>query len=542
MFLQTIAQKRITIYILLFIGLILLYNLPYSAWQGTPKLHIIMETIAAVLAFIIVTITLSHYYIYNNYKFLLVSIGFLGIACQTLIPFPPFFLISFFICTLIVYLIQGNWEQDDCEHWLVLAIIIGLMGEMGQLFERNLNFAILKNISYLFVVAGSFITMQAMKKKYENIAQEADDIAEKVAYFYSKLQVVVKELEKAEKQAEAANRAKSEFLANMSHEIRTPLNAILGFAQILQRDKSLTKQHKNSINIIRQSGEHLLLLLNDILDMSKVEAGKMEIHLEEFSLQHFLNGVVEIIKISAKQKGIELIYDFQSDLPVTIRTDETRLRQVLINLLGNAVKFTDKGFIKFQVTQSSSNQVRFQIEDSGHGIAADDLEKIFEAFKQVGSHKNQSEGTGLGLPLSKKLVEMMGGSLHVSSTLGKGSLFWFDLTLPKITGGQPLNQPITSQLIGFKAKNKKPFDDSKTTIKVSTEQPLIAPPIEVAKRLYDLAMKGNVDAIIQEAKKLEQTDEKFKVFVTKLLQLAEDFQVRQIREFIKPYLNRSQSD
>jgi signal transduction histidine kinase len=562
MSLQTIAQKRITIYILLFLGLILLYNLPNLIWQGTKELQTILETIAAVLAFIIAIITQSRYYLKKHYQILLVSIGFLGTACLdaylaiitspisifqndlftthalfSIMPAMATIPSFFFICALLTYLIQGNWKQDDCEHWFVISIIIGLIGQslflsfFYQLLNMNFNVSlIINNMSYLFVLIGLIITMSRMIKKFEEIAMEADDVAEKVAYFYAKLQVVAKECELAEKKAEAANRAKSEFLANMSHEIRTPLNAILGFAQILIHDNSLTKQHKNSINTIRQSGEHLLLLLNDILDMSKVEAGKMELNLKEFSFQQFLNGIVDIIKIHVQQKkGIQLIYDFQSDLPITIRTDETRLRQVLINLLGNAVKFTDKGLIKFQVIQNSSNQVRFQIEDSGYGIAADDLEKIFEAFKQVGSHKNQSEGTGLGLPLSKKLVEMMGGSLHVTSTLGKGSIFWFDLTLPKIKGGQPLNQPITSQPTGFKAKKTK-------------QQPLIAPPIEVAKILYDLAMKGNVDGIIREAKKLEKTDEQFKVFVTKLLQLAEDFQIRQIREFIKPYLNRSQSD
>lgn len=563
MYFQTI--KRITIYILLFIGLILLYKLLRdSTWQAAKELYIITETIAAVLAFIIATMTLVHYYTYKNHKILLIAIGFLGTACLdaylAIITSPlSVFEINFatlslfslippaivaipslvFICALIAYLLQGNWKQDYFEHWLVLSIIVGLMGQSlflsvsNQFFDMNLNLAIvIKTMSYLFVLIGLIIIMHAMIKKSEDMAQEADDVAEKVAYFYAKLQTEAKEREQAEKKAEAANRAKSEFLANMSHEIRTPLNAILGFTQILKRDNSLTIQQQNSINTIQQSGEHLLLLLNDILDMSKVEAGKMELNLQEFSFQHFLNGVVDIIKISAQQKAIQLIYDFQSDLPLTTRADETRLRQVLINLLGNAVKFTDKGFVKFKVTQTSSNQVRFQIEDSGHGIAADDLETIFEAFKQVGFHKNQSEGTGLGLPLSKKLVEMMGGSLHVTSTLGKGSLFWFDLTLPKIKGWQPLNQPITSQSIGFKTKKQKNqlINDSKVH--------MIAPPIEVAKTLYDLAMKGNLDAIIQEANKLEKADKKFKLFVTKLRQLAENFQVRQIREFIKPYLNQ----
>ena len=661
---QTLTQKRITIYILLFIALTLLYNWllnSTSTWQTTKEFQIVLKTIAAVLAFIIASIILAHYYIYKNYNNLLVSMIFFGIACKTFIPIPTLFLISGFIYALLVYLIQEKWKQDDCEHWLIMSIIIGLMGELGELFDLNLNITLMiKDISYIFLFIGLLIIMHAMIKKYENIAKEADDVAEKVAYFYAKLQVVVKECEKAEKTAEAANRAKSEFLANMSHEIRTPLNAILGFAQILIHDKSLPKQHKNSINTIRQAGEHLLLLLNDILDMSKIEAGQMEINLKEFLFQHFLQEVVDIINISAQQKGIHLISDFQSDLPLVTRTDERRLRQVLINLLGNAVKFTEKGFVKFTVSQNSANKIRFQIEDSGIGIAANDLDKIFEAFKQVGSNQKKYEGTGLGLPLSKKLVEMMGGSLQVTSTLGKGSIFWFDLTLPKIRDSQSLNPPTKLEIIGFKGKKKKILliEDSKTNLAVfknllsplgfeiiqatngqqgvktalaeqpdlilmdlvmpvidgltatrliresgklpnvviiaisasyfnnlrqqsldagcdyflikpiqhdelfdilqkslklewvieneisdseQTEQPLIPPPINVTKKLYDLAMKGNVDGIIQEAKKLEQANDKFQVFVTKLLKLAENFQVRKIREFIKPYLNRSQS-
>ncbi|MBD2326320.1 hybrid sensor histidine kinase/response regulator [Alkalinema sp. FACHB-956] len=234
--------------------------------------------------------------------------------------------------------------------------------------------------------------------------------------------------------ADQANRAKSDFLANMSHELRTPLNGILGYAQILGRSKTLVDKEQQGVNIIYQCGTHLLNLINDILDLSKIEARKLELTPTALHLPSLLQSVVEMCNIRAEYKGIDFLYQPSSRLPEGIEADEKRLRQVLINLLGNAIKFTDRGSVtlRVDVLDRSHDQVSllFQVIDTGVGIAETDRQKLFHAFEQVGDRQKQSEGTGLGLAISQRIVQLMGGTIQVNSKFGQGSEFYFTVTLP----------------------------------------------------------------------------------------------------------------
>jgi signal transduction histidine kinase/CheY-like chemotaxis protein len=266
----------------------------------------------------------------------------------------------------------------------------------------------------------------------EQLASEFNRMTVKLAESY-------RDLEAKKDYANAANQAKSEFLANMSHELRTPLNGILGYAQILGRSKVIPEKERHGVNIIHQCGSHLLTLINDVLDLSKIEARKLELTPKAIHLPSFLQGVVEICQVRSDQKGIDFIYQPDPNLPTGIETDEKRLRQVLLNLLGNAIKFTNQGSITLKVEAIESNatmplpRLKFQVIDTGVGIASDQVNKLFQAFEQVGDRKRQSEGTGLGLAISQRIVQLMGGEIQVESQLGVGSTFYFEVALPIAT-------------------------------------------------------------------------------------------------------------
>jgi PAS domain S-box-containing protein len=234
----------------------------------------------------------------------------------------------------------------------------------------------------------------------------------------------------ARRVAETANRAKNEFLANMSHELRTPLNGILGYAQILRRDPMLGERQLEAIGVIQQSGEQLLTLINDILDFAKIEAGKLELTRTDIVLTEFLRMIAEIINVKAVQKGLSFIRDIAPDLPKGIRADEGRLRQILLNLLTNAVKFTDQGRVILRVRFSPPARLRFEVQDTGIGVGTEHLETIFQPFEQVSDPQRRLGGTGLGLAISQQFVRLMGSAIYVTSELGAGSTFWFELEVP----------------------------------------------------------------------------------------------------------------
>ena len=543
-------------------------------------------------------------------------------------------------------------------------------GELDQKVEDS-------GVNELGVLAQSFNRMaQQLRKSFTELETR---VAERTA-----------DLEKAKAAAEVANIAKSEFLANMSHELRTPLNGILGYAQILQRSLVLTEKEQKGISIIYQCGSHLLTLINDILDLSKIEAQKMELYPTDFHFPSFLQAVAEICSIKAEQKGIAFVHQPDAGLTTGIHADQKRLRQVLINLLGNAIKFTDKGSVTFKVeviaadsatdgitdvtdrlsmglvdnssaisVTKSVAKIRFQIEDTGIGMTNEQIEKIFLPFEQVGDSKRQAEGTGLGLAITQKIVQMMNSTLEVKSHPGEGSVFWMDLELTPAEGWSEIAKTDSGKIVGNTCNQRKILvvDDAfeNRSVLVNLLQPIgfevaeasngqeglqkasefhpdlivtdlsmpimdgfemmhhlrqtplkeipiivssasvfeidkqksleaggddflpkpvqaeelleklqkllclewvyeqkeelgtlrhdgspgeiVPPPPEELARLYDLAKRGRVKAIEEQAEKIAQLDDKFAAFAHEIRTLAQGFQSKKIQDFIKQYLD-----
>ncbi|HMC16806.1 MAG TPA: response regulator [Albitalea sp.] len=263
-------------------------------------------------------------------------------------------------------------------------------------------------------------------------------------------------LRQAKEKAEIANQAKSAFLANMSHDLRTPLNGILGFAQILQLDKTLTDRQLTGISAIRQSGEHLLTLINDILDLAKIEAGKFEIAPCDLDFDKFLHTIAGLIRVKAEQKkDLRLTCDFASDLPAALHIDERRLRQVLLNLLDNAVKFTDHGEVRLRVCRAAPRRLRFEVQDSGIGMSEAQMARIFRPFEQVSDSSRRSGGTGLGLVISRELVRLLGGDITVTSRPEGGSLFAFELEFDPALSALPALAPVERIVTGYRGPKKR---------------------------------------------------------------------------------------
>ena len=328
----------------------------------------------------------------------------------------------------------------------VLAIAVAVA--MVFLFRRHIVAPVHRLTGVAERVAAGNLSARAAVESHDEIgvlATSINTMTQRLSDTIAHLESVFEQAQRARDAAEVANRAKSSFLANMSHELRTPLNAVLGYAQILQRESGLSEHQRNGLETIRRGGEHLLALINGVLDLARIEAGKVELFTAAVELPALLQMVNGIIRVNAEQKGLLYVCEAAPGLPA-VRADGKRLEQVLLNLLGNAVKFTDAGQVTLRMQHHAAPdpahvRVNFSVMDTGIGIAPQHLATLFRPFEQASDVQRRYGGTGLGLAISQQLVGLMGGHIEVQSTPGRGSVFSFELELPLAALSAPLAGP-----------------------------------------------------------------------------------------------------
>jgi PAS domain S-box-containing protein len=399
------------------------------------------------------------------------------------VSFAQIWTINAFSNDLNLQVSAGNYNKSDSDRLCHLIPKDQIWSITQGIFQPLLTDQILENLTgserlwlqtqgivslvgHPLIVKGNVIGVILMvsQSHLDIDIQSIDLIANAIAIGIDHKQAE-QQLKKAKQSAEAASQAKGQFLASMSHELRTPLNAILGFAQLMVRDGSLKDNHRSYLKIIHDSGEHLLELINDVLDMSKIESGQITLNITSFDLYHLLDTLEKMFCLKVNDKALQFIFKRSPKVPQWITTDEGKLRQILINLLSNAIKFTNQGAVTLSVDIAETldpkiqlppqfqekypTLLKFTVEDTGEGIPNNYFEKIFEAFEQTDLGKRTAEGTGLGLPISLKFAQFMGGQITVSSKIGEGSIFRVDLPVAVSTSPAPLKPTSDRYIIGL---------------------------------------------------------------------------------------------
>ena len=333
---------------------------------------------------------------------------------------------------------------------VLLSIVLFILSFLIILFRIIYPIDNLRNV--MLKLSKNDMEVELEKNKFDD---EVGDMIGAVEIFKDNTQKLITsehQIKLAMQEATTANKAKSIFLARMSHELRTPLNAILGFTNILKKSMNTSNQEKENLNIIKRSADHLLSIINEILELSKIEAGKMELSPKEFNFYELIKDIENLFATRYETKGLDFSIQISKNLPKYIKADVQRLRQILINLLGNSLKFTKKGEIKL-VIYETHNKIFFELKDSGIGISKENLEKVFKPFVQVKQDSYTEQGTGLGLAITKELITLMGGNIYVKSEVNVGTQFYFSINYEKVEEKNFVQKNEEKEIIGVKNEN-----------------------------------------------------------------------------------------